>query len=152
MKVRITHLKAPWPQGARPGDVVELASKTLPGWAIGKCEKVGDEVAATVEFAERPSTPEDAEISRIREQARQQLDEAAQAFDKLRAEHADQLRSMQSEHAAKLAEAQAALEAAVAGDAAKHQALLDKNADLTKQLAEAQAALASHAAKGNGKR
>lgn len=37
MKVRITERKAPWPQGAKVGDVVEIVGDTLPGWAAGKC-------------------------------------------------------------------------------------------------------------------
>lgn len=44
MKVTITYLKAPWPRGAQPGDVVEFDS--IPAWAVGKC---------------RPA-PEDAEV------------------------------------------------------------------------------------------
>ena len=50
MKARITHLKAPWPLGARVGDVVELDSE--PAWAVGKFEKVGDDEPVTLEFGE----------------------------------------------------------------------------------------------------
>ncbi len=35
----IKHLKAPWPAGARIGDVIEFAA--LPAWAAGKCELGG---------------------------------------------------------------------------------------------------------------
>lgn len=35
MLLTITHLKAPWPQGAVVGDVIELPS--VPTWALGKC-------------------------------------------------------------------------------------------------------------------
>ena len=35
MKLTITHLKAPWPQGAMVGDVIDLPS--VPSWALGKC-------------------------------------------------------------------------------------------------------------------
>lgn len=35
MLLTITHLKAPWPQGAVVGDVIELPS--VPVWALGKC-------------------------------------------------------------------------------------------------------------------
>lgn len=48
MKVRITHLKAPWPAGSQAGDVVALDGDAIPGWALGKCEPVGDDVAVTV--------------------------------------------------------------------------------------------------------
>ncbi len=50
MKARITHLKAPWPLGARVGDVVEFDSK--PAWAVGKFEQVGDDEPVTLEFGE----------------------------------------------------------------------------------------------------
>lgn len=48
MKVRITHLKAPWPEGAKPDDVVELQADAIPAWALGKCVRVGDDVEVTV--------------------------------------------------------------------------------------------------------
>lgn len=41
----IKHLKAPWPKGAKVGDVIEFAE--LPGWAAGKCELGGTQ--ATLE-------------------------------------------------------------------------------------------------------
>lgn len=44
MKVRITHLKAPWPAGSGVGDVLELAE--VPAWAVGKCEQVADDAPA----------------------------------------------------------------------------------------------------------
>lgn len=52
MKVRITHMKAPWPEGAKIGDVLEV-SEVAP-WALGKCVIVGDdeEVTATATTAE----------------------------------------------------------------------------------------------------
>ena len=43
MKVTITHLKAPWPAGAKPGDVVELDAVEVPGWALGKCTPAADD-------------------------------------------------------------------------------------------------------------
>lgn len=47
MKVRITHLKAAWPEGAAVGSVVELEGDTIPAWALGKCQPVtGDGEAA----------------------------------------------------------------------------------------------------------
>ena len=45
MKVRITHLKAPWPEGALVGDVLEV-SEVAP-WALGKCVIVGDDEEVT---------------------------------------------------------------------------------------------------------
>ena len=42
MKVAITALKAPWPEGSKVGSVVELEGDTLPAWAAGKCTPVPD--------------------------------------------------------------------------------------------------------------
>jgi hypothetical protein len=39
MKLQITHMKAPWPAGAKVGDVLELPA--VPAWALGKCRQVG---------------------------------------------------------------------------------------------------------------
>lgn len=46
MKVRIDVLKAPWPEGAKVGDVVEIDSIT-PAF-LGKCERVGDDEKPTL--------------------------------------------------------------------------------------------------------
>lgn len=46
MKLTITHLKAPWPQGAVVGGVIELAS--VPAWAVGKCVPAADDAVVTV--------------------------------------------------------------------------------------------------------
>lgn len=55
MKVVITHLKAPWPEGAKPSDVCELPGDSIPGWATGKCtEAAGD---AEAQFAWEPPAP-----------------------------------------------------------------------------------------------
>lgn len=37
----IKHLKAPWPKGAKVGDIIEFDA--LPGWAAGKCELGGSQ-------------------------------------------------------------------------------------------------------------
>lgn len=50
MKARITHLKAPWPLGARVGDVVEFDK--APAWSVGKFEPAGDDEPVTLEFGE----------------------------------------------------------------------------------------------------
>jgi hypothetical protein len=42
MKVTITALKAPWPEGSQVGSVVELEGDALPAWAVGKCTRVPD--------------------------------------------------------------------------------------------------------------
>ena len=46
MKLTITHLKAPWPEGSKVGDVVELAG--LPAWAVGKCKPADDDAEVTI--------------------------------------------------------------------------------------------------------
>lgn len=51
MKVRIDVLKAPWPSGAKVGDVVEVEQIT-PAF-VGKCSQVGDDEEVTVSF-EKP--------------------------------------------------------------------------------------------------
>ena len=44
MKVTVTHLKAPWPDGAAVGHVVELPGvEQIPGWAAGKCCAADDD-------------------------------------------------------------------------------------------------------------
>ncbi len=48
----ITVLKAPWPSGAKPGDVIELDA--VPAWAAGKCAPADEGAEATVAF-EQPA-------------------------------------------------------------------------------------------------
>jgi hypothetical protein len=55
MKVAVTHLKAPWPAGTVPGDVVELAVDAIPGWAEGKCTPAADDAEVTHSMA--PAAP-----------------------------------------------------------------------------------------------
>lgn len=37
MKLLVTHLKAPWPNGTKVGDVVTIKGNAVPAWAAGKC-------------------------------------------------------------------------------------------------------------------
>jgi hypothetical protein len=46
MKVFVTHLKAPWPAGSQPGDVVQFDGD-LPAWAVGKCTAAPDDAEVT---------------------------------------------------------------------------------------------------------
>ena len=46
MRLKITHLKAPWPFGAVVGDVLDLPE--MPAWAAGKCVRVVDDVELTI--------------------------------------------------------------------------------------------------------
>ena len=52
MRVRITHLKAPWPAGSGVGDVVDITGAEVPSWAAGKCAQAVGEPAA--EFLTNP--------------------------------------------------------------------------------------------------
>lgn len=47
MKVRIDVLKAPWPEGAKVGDVVEMEAIT-PAF-VGKCTPVADDMLTAAE-------------------------------------------------------------------------------------------------------
>lgn len=89
MKVRITHLKAPWPEGALVGDVLEV--RVLPAWAIGKCEPAEDDAEVTVELPEpvAPEAPQDkaAEmVEHFRAQAQAAIDRAEEAHALAQAE------------------------------------------------------------------
>lgn len=44
-KVTITHMKAPWPEGAKVGDVVAFDGE-VPTWAVGKCTPAADDAEA----------------------------------------------------------------------------------------------------------
>lgn len=55
MKVRITHLKAPWPAGASVGDVAQFDGG-IAAWAVGKCVPVGEDVPVTA--TPLPAPPE----------------------------------------------------------------------------------------------
>ena len=70
MKVRITHLKAPWPEGALVGDVLEV-SEVAP-WALGKCVIVGDDEEVTA-----PDLTVDAEALALAEAEKQAAEEIA---------------------------------------------------------------------------
>lgn len=58
MKVTITHLKAPWPEGSKVGDVVGLEGDTVPGWALGKCVPAAVVEAEAKADAEAPAAVE----------------------------------------------------------------------------------------------
>ena len=122
MKVRITKLKAAWPDGAKVGDVLELAS--VPAWAVGKCEVVGDEAVTDDGTGEALPT-----IEAINERVATANRAAAGALQ------------LAEEARAQLADAQAALQASTA-----------EADELRKQLADAQAALASAQSGKSGKR
>lgn len=47
LRVKVTHLKAPWPAGARIGSVVEIPFDAVPAIFAGKCEPVAEGTPAT---------------------------------------------------------------------------------------------------------
>lgn len=55
MKIRITHMKAPWTEGAKVGDVLKVDA--IPAWAAGKCVQVDDGEKVTLEY-EPPQAPD----------------------------------------------------------------------------------------------
>lgn len=155
MKARITQMKAPWPSGAVVGAVVMFASGSLPAWAVGKCEPVGDGEAPTHVVPDAsdasgeglPSmSAEDREkvgqaFHDLREESLRRMQQAQDEFaairDDLQAKLQDltgQLESSQTARAeaeAKVAELQAQLSAAEEGKAAAVKAADDLQAKLT---------------------
>lgn len=70
MKVTITHMKAPWPEGAKVGDVVQFEGDAAPAWALGKFAHADDDAradhkyvpAAESTFEVATPAPEHAEV------------------------------------------------------------------------------------------
>lgn len=73
MKVRIDVLKAPWPAGAKVGDVVEVAQ--ISHAFVGKCSQVGDDEDVTVSFEK----PEPEFVTQVVEGEDATTEEVAQA-------------------------------------------------------------------------
>lgn len=57
IKVRVTHLLAPWPAGADVGSIVALMCDKVPAWALGKCEDAPE--GAEPQFAWEPAAQSD---------------------------------------------------------------------------------------------
>jgi hypothetical protein len=86
MKVIITILKAPWPAGARLGDVVEVGD-TLPGCLVGKCRPADPAMEAAHVYHQVLPAPVLAETKLGAEiGAAPQLAEAQEALASARAE------------------------------------------------------------------
>jgi len=119
MLYEIKALKAPWPKGAKVGDVVDMPY--LPAWAEGKCSIALDSAQATIEFVEpvpgdgvsRPldakpgdQKPADAEVTRAEiADLRQKLEDA----DKEKARLVGEIEKSTNVHAGVLTERDAAV-------------------------------------------
>jgi hypothetical protein len=77
MKVQITHMKAPWPQGAVVGDVVEVPE--VPAWALGKCIEVGDGVEVTLTGERKPESESSDELTEVERKVAADAEAAAKA-------------------------------------------------------------------------
>lgn len=150
MKLKITMLKAPWPEGAGVGDVVELPR--MPGWAIGKCLEVADDTEVTAAFPEKDDGADHPQLAEVRQAAEQALTHAAAERKQMVDAHAAEVRNLKADHAAAMADVDARVADAAAGAGAKLQVLMDANAALTKQLADAQTALAAATKTHTGRR
>jgi hypothetical protein len=130
MKVTVTHLKAPWPEGAAVGQVVDLPGvDKMPGWAAGKCTPADDDAeAAHVWVAPQPVEAEPA---------------AAVAADPDRAALDASLRAAAEQEAAELRDRLTAAETALADKGASLDKALADLAEQGQKLAAAESALAA---------
>jgi hypothetical protein len=55
LRVRIAYMGAPWPEGAKVGQVVEFPGGQVPVWAVGKCVTVPSSMPA--DFVHQPPRP-----------------------------------------------------------------------------------------------
>lgn len=149
----IKHLKAPWPKGAKVGDIIEF--DVLPGWAAGKCEQGGSQptVFADQEVsgdgsgaALAPADPDAAKIAAaMADAAEQDRLERARIMAEQKATLEAQGKTIESLIAdvkAGLAESQK-LEQQLAAAKADLEASLAREAKLQEQLATAEQALAT---------
>ncbi|WP_120967887.1 hypothetical protein [Comamonas sp. lk] len=70
MKVIIQTLKAPWPEGAKVGDVVSFEAETAPAWAVGKFTLAPENAEAL--FRYQPKLVENQAVNEL--QVRQERD------------------------------------------------------------------------------
>jgi len=90
MKVQITHLKAPWPEGAKVGDVIDVNGDAVPAWAIGKCRPAPGEEAAPAPAGEQVAQDQAAAIEALKQQANE-------AFRLQEQEHTDQVKQLRAD-------------------------------------------------------
>lgn len=125
MKARITHQKAPWPEGALVGTVVAFEAGVAPAWAAGKFvpAEEGDEptlvVPATAPVAAAASPLSEAD--RVREEADLHIKTLRSQFE----EYADDM------------------QAKLASVTSENQAMQETTAQATAKIAELEAQAAS---------
>jgi hypothetical protein len=96
MKLQITHLKAPWPEGARVGDVVEVKGDKVPDWAVGKCTQAADNASATIEYPPKTEQQKlDAEPASQR--AAEAMADARTFVENMRREHAAEVQRLRDD-------------------------------------------------------
>lgn len=128
MKARITHMKAPWPEGAAVGAIVLFAAGAVPAWAAGKCVQAGEDEEPTLVV---PAAPEAAEL--VGSEADQVREEAGRHIAKLRDEFEQHAADLRAKLDASLA-AQADLQQQLANAADVNAAAEAKVADLQAKL------------------
>lgn len=162
MKVTITTLKAPWPEGAKVGDVVAFEGP-VPAWAAGKCQPATDD--AEVDHVYEPpvvdgtgtALPSIDAINALVTDLKAQLADA----ERQHISQADTIRKLADELKAGITEAHDLGEKLATAEAANAKLTSEKAAaeadakDAREKLATAEAALAAApkatAAKGNGR-
>lgn len=126
MKVRVTHLKAPWPEGLGLNSVHEFKDGAIPPWAVGKCVPLGDMAA-----------PPPADSQAV-------FDAAASAVASAQAKHKKEFDAVVEHHE----RAVSALKQELADAHAARDAALSEVDELRVKLAAAEKAVAdAHAAK-----
>lgn len=152
MKVIIQTLKAPWPTGAKVGDVVSFEGETAPAWAVGKYTPASEGANADFHYdpkvitgdgsgqALAPVSADDAQarasLAAAEEQARQEREAAIRhAFEELTAQRDQAVQQHESVQAALAAalerevSLQQQLDAALAAPAAKTREGLNAEAE-----------------------
>ncbi|TPG26538.1 hypothetical protein [Variovorax guangxiensis] len=153
MKVTITTLKAPWPQGAKVGDVVSFRGEHAPAWAIGKFTPADED--AEVDHKYKP--PVIVGDVGVVEPAAQHAGEAQAFIDGLRKEHEAEvadLRKQLGDGGKALQEALDANQGLVDQITAANQDAAAQRAqvvELQAKLSDAEKALAAAKPKGSGR-
>lgn len=123
MKVIIQTLKAPWPEGAKVGDVVSFEADTAPAWATGKYTLAPE--GAEADFQYEPKLAES-------------LEAAASAKDPAESKIAAALAAAEEQARRELHDRVMAAEQALSAAKADLEASLAREVDLQAALTDAQ--------------